>query len=62
MLSLFVCKNPKLAAIFYCLELIEAYGTGMPKIVKAYAKTGFEPQIEVTNRILKRMTADEQIC
>jgi ATP-dependent DNA helicase RecG len=28
MLSLSVCKNPKLAAIFYRLELIEAYGTG----------------------------------
>ena len=32
MLGLSVCRNPKLAAIFYRLQLIEAYGTGMPKI------------------------------
>ncbi len=53
MLGLSVCRNPKLAAIFYRLELIEAYGTGMPKIVKAYAKTGLEPKIEVTNNAFK---------
>ena len=49
MLGLSVCRNPKLTANFYHLELIEAYGTGMPKIVKAYAKTGLELKIEVTN-------------
>lgn len=53
MLGLSVCRNPKLAAIFYRLELIEAYGTGMPKIMKAYAGTGFEPKIEVTNNAFK---------
>lgn len=53
MLGLSVCRNPKLAAVFYCLELIEAYGTGMPKIVKAYAGTGLEPKIEVTNNAFK---------
>lgn len=53
MLGLSVCRNPKLAAIFYRLELIEAYGTGMPKIMKAYAGTGLEPKIEVTNNAFK---------
>lgn len=53
MLGLSVCRNPKLAAVFYRLELIEAYGTGMPKIVKAYAGTGLEPKIEVTNNAFK---------
>lgn len=53
MLGLSVCRNPKLAAIFYRLQLIEAYGTGMPKIVKAYAGTGLEPKIEVTNNAFK---------
>lgn len=53
MLGLSVCRNPKLAAIFYRLELIEAYGTGMPKIVKAYDGTGLEPKIEVTNNAFK---------
>ena len=53
MLGLSVCRNPKLAAIFYRLKLIEAYGTGMPKIMKAYAGTGLEPKIEVTNNAFK---------
>ena len=53
MLGLSVCRNPKLAAIFYHLQLIEAYGTGMPKIMKAYAGTGVEPNIEVTNNAFK---------
>lgn len=53
MLGLSICRNPKLAAIFYRLELIEAYGTGMPKIMKSYAGTGLEPKIEVTNNAFK---------
>lgn len=53
MLGLSVCRNPKLAAVFYRLELIEAYGTGMPKIMKAYAGTGMKPKIEVTNNAFK---------
>jgi len=53
MLGLSVCRNPRLAAIFYRLELIEAYGTGMPKIVQAYAGTGLKPKIEVTNNAFK---------
>lgn len=53
MLGLSVCRNPKLAVIFYRLQLIEAYGTGIPKIMKAYANTGMEPKIEVTNNAFK---------
>jgi ATP-dependent DNA helicase RecG len=52
-LGLSVCRNPKLAAIFYRLQLIEAYGMGMPKIMKAYASTGMEPKIEVTSNVFK---------
>lgn len=53
MLGLSVCRNPKLAAVFYRLKLIEAYGTGIPKIMKAYAGTGLEPKVEVTNNAFK---------
>ena len=53
MLGLSVCRNPKLAAIFYRLELIEAYGTGMPKIMKAYANAGYKPVIETTGNAFK---------
>lgn len=53
MLGLSVCRNPKLAAVFYRLKLIEAYGTGVPKIIKAYAGTGLEPKIEATSNAFK---------
>lgn len=37
LLGLSVCRNRKLADIFYRLNLIEAYGTGLQKIKNAYA-------------------------
>lgn len=53
MLGLSVCRNPKLAGVFYRLHLVEAYGTGMPKIFKAYKGTGKTPKIEVTDNAFK---------
>lgn len=53
MLGLSVCRNPKLAAIFYRLQLIEAYGTGMPKIMNAYGETEVKPKIEVSSNAFK---------
>ena len=53
MLGLSVCRNPKLATIFYRLQLIEAYGTGMPKIMNAYAETELKPKIEVSSNAFK---------
>jgi len=42
-------RNDKLAAVFHCLKLIEAYGTGIPRIFETYAKFGFVPEIPITN-------------
>ena len=53
LLGLSVCRNPKLAGVFYRLKLIEAYGTGMPKILNAYADSGLVPKIEVTSNAFK---------
>lgn len=53
MLGLSVCRNPKLAAVFYRLKLIEAYGTGIPKMMRAYEGSGLTPKIEVTNNAFK---------
>ncbi len=53
MLGLSVCRNPKLAAVFYRLNLIEAYGTGMQKIMEAYRDCSRKPSIEVTNNAFK---------
>lgn len=53
MLGMSVCRNPKLAAVFYRLKLIEAYGTGIPKIMKAYKDCGCKPQLVVTSNAFK---------
>ena len=48
-----VCRNAKLANVFYRLELIEAYGTGIIKIVEAYEVNGVTPQIEASDNAFK---------
>lgn len=53
MMGLSICRNPNLANVFYRLELIEAYGTGMRKILNAYHETDKKPTIEVTNNAFK---------
>lgn len=40
-----VARNAGLAALFYRLQWVEAYGTGLAKIVGAYEGTGLEPDI-----------------
>jgi ATP-dependent DNA helicase RecG len=44
-----VSRNDKLAALFLRLKLIEAYGTGIPRIFETYAKLGVTPSIPITN-------------
>ena len=53
MMGISVCRNAKLANVFYRLELIEAYGTGLRKIVEAYAGTGAQPRFETTGNAFK---------
>lgn len=53
MMGISVCRNVKLANIFYRLELIEAYGTGMRKIMEAYSETGKKPEIEISDNAFK---------
>ena len=48
MIGISLCRNVKLANIFYGLKLIEAYGTGIRKIREAYSETGKKPEIETT--------------
>lgn len=42
-------RNEKLAGVFYRLRLIEAYGTGIAKIVDSYAGTPVQPDFIVTD-------------
>ena len=48
-----VCRNSGLAAIFYRLQLIEAFGTGILKIFEAYKTSFKQPKIEVTPNVFK---------
>jgi ATP-dependent DNA helicase RecG len=53
MLGISVARNRKLANVFYRLSLIEAYGAGIPKIMRSYEGYAVKPQIEVTNNVFK---------
>lgn len=53
MMGISVCRNVKLANVFYHLELIEAYGTGILKIMEVYAGTGKKPEIEISDNAFK---------
>lgn len=53
MAGISVCRNQELANVFYRLHLIEAYGTGMGKIVKAYEGMEKKPIIETTKNTFK---------
>lgn len=53
MLGASILRNRKLANILYRLHLIEAYGTGMPKIISSYKDYSMKPQIEVSDNAFK---------
>ena len=53
MVGLSVCRNQNLANVFYRLKLIEAYGTGMRKIIRAYKNQEAQPVIESTKNAFK---------
>ena len=53
MVGISVCRNQDLANVFYRLHLIEAYGTGMGKIMKAYESMQVKPVIETTKNTFK---------
>lgn len=48
MMGVSVCRNAGLANVFYRLELIEAYGTGIRKIMSAYSGSGMTPEIKTS--------------
>lgn len=48
-----VPRNPRLAAVFYRLGLIEAYGTGIVRMFEAYEGSGKSPIFDITKRVFK---------
>lgn len=53
MLGVSALRNQNLANVFYRLNLIEAYGTGILKISESYADCAAKPQFEVTDNAFK---------
>jgi ATP-dependent DNA helicase RecG len=51
--GLSICRNPKLANVFYRLSLIEAYGTGLKKILAAYHPMEAGQLFQVTEKVFK---------
>ncbi|MCL2865324.1 MAG: putative DNA binding domain-containing protein [Lachnospiraceae bacterium] len=53
MLGVSILRNRNLANIFYRLNLIEAYGTGVPKIIESYDDLVQKPRFDVTDNAFK---------
>ena len=53
MLGVSVLRNKKLGDIFYRLKLIEAYGTGIEKIMRSYDNCSEKPKIDISDNAFK---------
>jgi len=53
MLGLSAPRNINLANVFYRLHLIEAYGTGIQKIIRSYAQCARMPKLQTTGNAFK---------
>jgi ATP-dependent DNA helicase RecG len=53
LLGLSVPRNENLANVFYRLHLIEAYGTGIPRIMRSYAGYIRKPELQATENAFK---------
>ena len=64
MAGISVCRNQDLANVFYRLHLIEAYGTGMGKIMRAYESAKYEMgnfSVPKAESITSSAAGDEEI-
>ena len=48
-LGISITRNEKLAKVLHRLNIIEAYGTGIPRIYEAYENSSVEPEIPVVD-------------
>ncbi len=53
LLGLSICRNRKLANVFYRLKFIEAYGTGLKKILTVYQNNHRQPSFQATSNAFK---------
>ncbi len=62
MLGVSYCRNHKLADVFYRLGLIEAYGTGMNKIMSSYKDVPAKPEIQVSTGAFKTVLPNQNVA
>ena len=53
LLGVSILRNKNLADMFYRLKLIEAYGTGIPKIMESYTGYSSTPKLQITDNAFK---------
>ncbi len=53
LLGISIPRNENLANVFYRLKLIEAYGTGIPKIMRSYENENRKPKLQVSDNAFK---------
>lgn len=61
MLGISYCRNKKLADVFYRMGLIEAYGTGIKKIMSSYQNSFVKPEIIVSSGAFKFILPNQNI-
>ena len=61
MLGVSMTRNENLAHIFYRLTLIEAYGTGVPKILRSYDDYPKKPSFEASENAFKTTLPNKNI-
>ncbi len=61
MLGVSILRNKNLAAVFYRLKWIEAYGTGIHKIMEAYEDAAVKPVIEVSDNAFKIVLPNREV-
>jgi ATP-dependent DNA helicase RecG len=61
MIGISISRNKNLADVFYRLKWIEAYGTGIMKIIKSYKEYTISPKIEITDNAFKITLPNIQI-
>lgn len=63
-LGVSIARNKRLANVFYRLGLVEAYGTGVPKVRECYAHSSLDAKIEASDNAFKitlpKLTTDGQ--
>jgi len=60
-LGLSVPRNENLANVFYRLHFIEAYGTGIPKIMRSYSDCTKKPELQATANAFKIILPNRNI-